>query len=114
VKELEDEVVESRLRAYGPVGPPEALRAAVLRPSPRPVVRRWLAVAALLLVALVFRWSAGLEATPDGVPPVSPILAPGGGADALGETLRRAMEREARMEAPGSWETPSSWMEPAR
>jgi hypothetical protein len=97
------EALESRLRAYRPSGPPEGLRNAVIGfRGPRHAIRGWLAIAALLLIAITLRWGARTGAVEDDewVDPSPVVLTPGNGSvDPLAAAIRHAAEHDARAEA---------------
>jgi anti-sigma factor RsiW len=60
---MDDDELESRLRAYGPAGPPPTLRRRVLSAAvrPRSTVREWLPALAASLIAVLFYWLAASD-----------------------------------------------------
>ena len=60
---MNDEDLETLLRRYRPLGPPEALRSQILAAVPvsGPRLRDWFPAVAAVILAIVFSWLAGVE-----------------------------------------------------
>jgi hypothetical protein len=60
---MNDEDLETLLRRYRPLGPPEALRGQIMAAVPLsgPRLRDWLPAVAAVILAVVFSWLAGVE-----------------------------------------------------
>ena len=60
---MNDEDLETLLRRYRPLGPPEALRGQIMAAVPLsgPRLRDWFPAVAAVILAVVFSWLAGVE-----------------------------------------------------
>ena len=60
---MNDDDLETLLRRYRPLGPPQALRGQIMAAVPLsgPRLRDWFPAVAAVILAVVFSWLAGVE-----------------------------------------------------